>query len=217
MEGSIPTGCRPIYSSSEVPISRINNKGVVKRIRRISGSRNNPYDEGSDGLNGEEVEVLSHSKYSKKLPTCHIHFKILNSSSFTSRPSLDSPIKPYYIPQPRPSPVFTSQKLQPVTSTSRRREDQSPLPFPDTQVFQRRESLPIRVAREDKNVVNEGQNSVARLLRQVHRNSKEVMMYSNDRMTPGTTSKEMDAKSSWYEDELINDFQGPFDDFGRDK
>ncbi|MBW0467140.1 hypothetical protein O181_006855 [Austropuccinia psidii MF-1] len=34
--GPIPAGGRPIYSSSEVPISRIKNKGVVKRIRRIA-------------------------------------------------------------------------------------------------------------------------------------------------------------------------------------
>ncbi|MBW0471471.1 hypothetical protein O181_011186 [Austropuccinia psidii MF-1] len=33
--GPIPIGGRPIYSSSEVAISRINTEGVVKRIRRI--------------------------------------------------------------------------------------------------------------------------------------------------------------------------------------
>ncbi|MBW0543188.1 hypothetical protein O181_082903 [Austropuccinia psidii MF-1] len=38
----IPIGSRPIYSSSEVPISRINTEGVVKRIRRIADSPTDP-------------------------------------------------------------------------------------------------------------------------------------------------------------------------------
>ncbi|MBW0578375.1 hypothetical protein O181_118090, partial [Austropuccinia psidii MF-1] len=57
---SIPVGGRPIYSSSEVPISRINTEGVVKRIRRISDSPTDPDAEGSDELDGEEVEVVPH-------------------------------------------------------------------------------------------------------------------------------------------------------------
>ncbi|MBW0577512.1 hypothetical protein O181_117227, partial [Austropuccinia psidii MF-1] len=40
--GPIPDGGRPIYSSSEVPISRINTEGVVKRIRRIADSPTDP-------------------------------------------------------------------------------------------------------------------------------------------------------------------------------
>ncbi|MBW0589831.1 hypothetical protein O181_129546 [Austropuccinia psidii MF-1] len=40
--GPIPVGGRPIYSSSEVPISRINTEGVVKRIRRIADSPTDP-------------------------------------------------------------------------------------------------------------------------------------------------------------------------------
>ncbi|MBW0580803.1 hypothetical protein O181_120518 [Austropuccinia psidii MF-1] len=62
--GSIAIGGRPIYSSSEVPISRINTEGVVKvvkRIRRIAYSPTDPDAEGSDELDGEEVEVVSHS------------------------------------------------------------------------------------------------------------------------------------------------------------
>ncbi|MBW0500457.1 hypothetical protein O181_040172 [Austropuccinia psidii MF-1] len=59
--GPIPVGGRPIYSISEVPISRINTEGVVKRIRRIADSPTDPDDEGSDELDGEEVVVVSHS------------------------------------------------------------------------------------------------------------------------------------------------------------
>ncbi|MBW0505614.1 hypothetical protein O181_045329 [Austropuccinia psidii MF-1] len=51
--GSIPVGGRPIYSSSEVPISKINTEGVVKRIRRIADSTTDPDAEGSDELDGE--------------------------------------------------------------------------------------------------------------------------------------------------------------------
>ncbi|MBW0520109.1 hypothetical protein O181_059824 [Austropuccinia psidii MF-1] len=59
--GPISAGGRPIYSSSEVPISRINTKGVVKRIRRIADSPTDPDAEGSDELDGEEVVVVPHS------------------------------------------------------------------------------------------------------------------------------------------------------------
>ncbi|MBW0509610.1 hypothetical protein O181_049325 [Austropuccinia psidii MF-1] len=44
---------RPIYSSSEVPISSINTEGVVKRIRRIADSPTDPDAAGSDELDGE--------------------------------------------------------------------------------------------------------------------------------------------------------------------
>ncbi|MBW0528087.1 hypothetical protein O181_067802 [Austropuccinia psidii MF-1] len=56
----IPVGGRPIYSSSEVPISRINTDSLVKQIRRISDSPPDPDAEGSDELDGEEVEVVPH-------------------------------------------------------------------------------------------------------------------------------------------------------------
>ncbi|MBW0515196.1 hypothetical protein O181_054911 [Austropuccinia psidii MF-1] len=51
----------PIYSSSEVQISRVNTEGVVKRIRQISISPPDPDAEGSDKLDGEEVEVVHNS------------------------------------------------------------------------------------------------------------------------------------------------------------
>ncbi|MBW0574127.1 hypothetical protein O181_113842 [Austropuccinia psidii MF-1] len=59
--GPVPVGGRPIYSSSEVRISRINTEGVVKRIRRIADSPTDPDAEGSDELDGEEVVVVPHS------------------------------------------------------------------------------------------------------------------------------------------------------------
>ncbi|MBW0552423.1 hypothetical protein O181_092138 [Austropuccinia psidii MF-1] len=52
--GSIPVGGRPIYSISEVPISRINTEGVVKRIRRIADSPTDPNAEGVTGALMEE-------------------------------------------------------------------------------------------------------------------------------------------------------------------
>ncbi|MBW0473183.1 hypothetical protein O181_012898 [Austropuccinia psidii MF-1] len=52
----------------------------------------------------------------------------------TPRPALVLPVRPSPIPQPRISPMVISQQLQPVASSSRRREDCSPLPFPAAQV-----------------------------------------------------------------------------------
>ncbi|MBW0547300.1 hypothetical protein O181_087015 [Austropuccinia psidii MF-1] len=51
--GPIPVGGRPIYSSSMVPISKINSQGVVKKLRRIANSPTNPNAECSDVLDGE--------------------------------------------------------------------------------------------------------------------------------------------------------------------
>ncbi|MBW0530642.1 hypothetical protein O181_070357 [Austropuccinia psidii MF-1] len=59
--GPIPVGGRPLYFSSEVPISRINTEGVVKRRRIIAASPPDPDAEGSDELDGEEAEVVPHS------------------------------------------------------------------------------------------------------------------------------------------------------------
>ncbi|MBW0513926.1 hypothetical protein O181_053641 [Austropuccinia psidii MF-1] len=57
--GSISAGGRLIYSSSAVPISRINTEGLVKIIRRISNSPPDLDAEGSDELDGKEVEVVN--------------------------------------------------------------------------------------------------------------------------------------------------------------
>ncbi|MBW0474951.1 hypothetical protein O181_014666 [Austropuccinia psidii MF-1] len=191
----IHTDGRPIYSSSEVPICRINNQGVVKRIR-ILDSPTNPDAEGSAELDGEEVEVVNKlighlsSTFPTKPPAKKLHSKVILSiprnfqpvlptvpssipppspNPSTYRAALASQIRPSPIPQPRPSPVLTSQKLKPVDIISRRREEWSPFPFPDAQVFQTRNHWTIRITREDPNVVNEGQYSVARPFRRFNR------------------------------------------------
>ncbi|MBW0554634.1 hypothetical protein O181_094349 [Austropuccinia psidii MF-1] len=160
--GPIPVGGRPIYSSSEVPISRINTEGVVKRIRRIADSPTDPDAEGSDELDGEEVEVVPHSVghqsstsstqplanrfQSQVIPSTPRTFQpvlasipttIPPSSPSTShaRPALNPAVRPSPSQQPRNSPITTSQQLQPVASSSRRRDGLSPLPFPAAHVF----------------------------------------------------------------------------------
>ncbi|MBW0490375.1 hypothetical protein O181_030090 [Austropuccinia psidii MF-1] len=133
-----------------------------------------------------------------------------------NRPTSNQSVRPSPIPQPRNSPMVTSQQPQPVASTSRRREELSPFLFPSAQVFQRRDQWPIRVTREDPNTASKNKDAVARLFRRADRNSREVIMYANDRTIPGTASEEMAVKFAWYEDELINGFQRAFDDLGRD-
>ncbi|MBW0469498.1 hypothetical protein O181_009213 [Austropuccinia psidii MF-1] len=127
--------------NSEVPISRINTEGVVKRIRQIAASPTNPNAEGSDELDGEE------SFQSQLVSSTPRNFQPVLStipppskSPCTARPALVSTVRPSPIPQSINSPIVTSQQLQPVASSSRRREDHSPLLFPAPQVFQKREN-----------------------------------------------------------------------------
>ncbi|MBW0477861.1 hypothetical protein O181_017576 [Austropuccinia psidii MF-1] len=221
--GPIAVGGRLIYSSSEVPISRINTEGVVKRIRRIADSPPDPDAEGSDELDGEEVEVVPHlvghqSSFSSSQPLANrfqIHFipstprtfqptlstvptslPPASPSSSHTRPALTQAVRPSPIQKPRNSTIITSQQLQQMVSYSRRRDGFSPLLFPAAQVFQRRDCWPIRVTREDPNAASEKQEAVARLFRRVDRNSREVIMYDNDRAIPGTASEEMAARFS---------------------
>ncbi|MBW0514058.1 hypothetical protein O181_053773 [Austropuccinia psidii MF-1] len=223
----IPVGGRPIYSSSEVPISRINTEGIVKRIRQIADSPTYPDAEGSDELDGEEVEVVPNSSghpsntfpsqppakifqsqiipstprnFQPTLATIPISIPPDSPHSSHTRPPFNSAVRPSPIQQPRNPPTLTSQQLQPVASTSRIRGELSPLPFPATQVFQHRDQGPIQVTREDPNIASDNQDSVSRLFRRVDRNSRGVIMYAKDRAIPGTASEEMAAKFSWYED-----------------
>ncbi|MBW0533212.1 hypothetical protein O181_072927 [Austropuccinia psidii MF-1] len=223
--GPIPVGGRPIYSSSEVPICRINSEGVVKRIRRIADSPTDPDTEGSEELDCEEAEVIPHSVghqsstsstqpianrlKSQVTPSTPRTFKqvlasiptiIPPSSPSTShaRPALNPAVRPSPSHKPRNSPITTSQQLQPVASSSRRRDGLSPLPFPVAQVFQRIDCWPIQITRENNNAASEKQEAVARFFRRVDRNSREVIMYANDRTIPGTASEEMAAKFAWY-------------------
>ncbi|MBW0520111.1 hypothetical protein O181_059826 [Austropuccinia psidii MF-1] len=103
-----------------------------------------------------------------------------------------------------------------MASSSRRRDGLSPLPFPATQVFPRRDCWPIQITREDPNAARENQEAVARLFRRADRNSREVIMHANDRTIPHTALEEMAEKFAWYEDELINDFKRTFDNLGGD-
>ncbi|MBW0475945.1 hypothetical protein O181_015660 [Austropuccinia psidii MF-1] len=137
-------------------------------------------------------------------------------SSSTTRPALIPEVRPSPIHKSRNSPIVTSQQLQPVASSSRRREEFFTLPFPSSQVFQERDCWPIQFTREVPNTASENQDSVARLFRRVDRNSREVIEYANYRSIPCTSAEEMAAKFSCYEDELINYFQRTFDNFGRD-
>ncbi|MBW0509889.1 hypothetical protein O181_049604 [Austropuccinia psidii MF-1] len=196
--GPIPVGGRPIYSISEVPISRINTERVVKRIRRIADS---PTDSDAEVVMSWMVKKLK-----LFLISLAIHPAIPPLSLFPT----DSKAKSFTVlPEPsnQSSRVTTSQQLQPITSSSRRRDGLSPFPLPATQVFQNRDRWPIRITIEDPNMASGNQEAVSRLFRNVYTNSREVIMYANNRSIPGTASEEMSAKFAWYDDELRNDFQ----------
>ncbi|MBW0527638.1 hypothetical protein O181_067353 [Austropuccinia psidii MF-1] len=105
---TIPTDGRPIYSSSEVPIHRINNQGVVKRIR-VLDSPTNLDSEGSAELDGEEVEVVSPSIFhlSSTLPTKppakKFHSKVILSIPRSFKPVLPTVSSSTPPPSPNPS------------------------------------------------------------------------------------------------------------------
>ncbi|MBW0584607.1 hypothetical protein O181_124322 [Austropuccinia psidii MF-1] len=150
--GPIPVGGRPIYSSSEVPISRTNTEGVVKvmkRTRRIYDSPTDPDAEGSDALDGEEVQVVAPSfghpssnsstqplanRFQSQVITstprtfqpilASIPTTIPPPSTSTShaRPAFNPEVKPSPVQQPRNSCIATFHQLQPVASSRRRRD-----------------------------------------------------------------------------------------------
>ncbi|MBW0462887.1 hypothetical protein O181_002602 [Austropuccinia psidii MF-1] len=132
-------GGRKIYSSSAVPISRINTEGVVKRIRKIANSPPDPDAEGSDEWDGDEVEVVNNpfchqsstspsQPPAKRFQSCLIPSTPRNfqptlaiiptslppaspSSSHTS-PVMIPAVRPTLIQQSITSPIVTSQQLQ---------------------------------------------------------------------------------------------------------
>ncbi|MBW0551414.1 hypothetical protein O181_091129 [Austropuccinia psidii MF-1] len=190
--GPIPVGGRPIHSSSEVLISRINTEGIVKRIRQISNSAPDLDAEGSDQLDGEEFEVVPnsaghpsntspsqpHSKrfqsqvilstprtFQATLSTIPTSIPPSSPHSSHTRPALNPEVRTSPIQKSRNSPIVTSQQLQPVASTSRRREELSPFLFPAAQVFQLQDLWPIGVTREYPNMESDNQDAVARLFR----------------------------------------------------
>ncbi|MBW0461531.1 hypothetical protein O181_001246 [Austropuccinia psidii MF-1] len=187
VEGPIPVGGRLIHSSYKVPISRINIQGVAKRLRIIEDLPTDPNFEGSYEVDGEEAEVVP------------------NSIDHQSSASPSQPASRRFQSQVIPSTPRKLQQILPLLGlpwlNHRRREDHLPLPFPATQLFQRRENWPIQATREDPNMESEGQDAVARFFRIDDRNSREVITYANDRMIPGTASEEMAAKFSCYQNQ----------------
>ncbi|MBW0488333.1 hypothetical protein O181_028048 [Austropuccinia psidii MF-1] len=133
----IPVGGRPIYSSSEVAIIRINAEGMVKERRQIADSPPDMDAAGSDELDGEEVEEVPNSDGNQSntspsqppakifqshiipntprnfrptlatIPTS-IHPESPNSSH--TGPALNPEVRPSPIQNPRNSPIATSQK-----------------------------------------------------------------------------------------------------------
>ncbi|MBW0520817.1 hypothetical protein O181_060532 [Austropuccinia psidii MF-1] len=145
-----------------IPISRTNTEGIVKRIIQTANSSPDPDAEGSNELDGEEFEVIPHSSchpsnsspshppakrfQSQVIPSTPRNFQHTISKISTSippasphsshtRPALNPAVRPSPIQQSRNSPIVNSQQLQPVASTSRQREELSPLLFPAAQVF----------------------------------------------------------------------------------
>ncbi|MBW0577623.1 hypothetical protein O181_117338 [Austropuccinia psidii MF-1] len=83
----------PIYSSAEVPIAITNNEGVVKRIRQTANSSTNPNSEGSDELDGEEVElVIPMANQSSSISPSHPPAKGFPSNFIPSTPGNIQPV-----------------------------------------------------------------------------------------------------------------------------
>ncbi|MBW0467764.1 hypothetical protein O181_007479 [Austropuccinia psidii MF-1] len=146
--GPILVGGRPIYSSSEVPISRINTEGVVKRIGFMIPQLI------------QWLKPVANRFQSQVIPSTPRTFQAVLASIPTSlppaspspshaRPALNQEVRPSPNQQPTNSPITTSQQLQPMASSSRRRDGLSPFPFPAAQVFQRRDPWPDQITRED--------------------------------------------------------------------
>ncbi|MBW0534579.1 hypothetical protein O181_074294 [Austropuccinia psidii MF-1] len=127
------------FQGSEVPILRINNEGVGKRIQQIGYCPPDPDAEGSDELDGEEVEVVHNSighqsstslsyppakrfqshiipspprTFQPTLDTVPTSLPPASQSSSTTRPALISAVRPSPIHHLRNSPIFTSKQLQ---------------------------------------------------------------------------------------------------------
>ncbi|MBW0489324.1 hypothetical protein O181_029039 [Austropuccinia psidii MF-1] len=94
--GPIATGGRSIYSISEVPFSRFNNQFFVETIRQTSDSPTDPDAEGSDELDGKEVEVLNplagHSSSSSRTqtPAKKGHSQVIPSAPRNFQPILST-------------------------------------------------------------------------------------------------------------------------------
>ncbi|MBW0532937.1 hypothetical protein O181_072652 [Austropuccinia psidii MF-1] len=120
--GPFPVGGRPIYSSSDVPISRINTEGIVKRIRQIADSPPDPDAEGSDELDGEEAEVIPHSvgqpsnDSPSQPPVTIFQIQVIPSTPRNFQPTLA--IIPTSIPPASPHSSHTRPSLNPAVQPS---------------------------------------------------------------------------------------------------
>ncbi|MBW0516232.1 hypothetical protein O181_055947 [Austropuccinia psidii MF-1] len=119
--GPIPVGGRPIYSRSEVPISRTNTEGVVKvvkRVRRIDDSPTYPDADRSDEFYGEEVQFVAHSvghpsSNSSIQPLANrFQSQVIPSTPRTFQPIIAS--IPTTIPPPSPSTSHARPALNPA-------------------------------------------------------------------------------------------------------
>ncbi|MBW0521172.1 hypothetical protein O181_060887 [Austropuccinia psidii MF-1] len=124
-------GGRAICSSSAVPISRINNEGLVKQIRQISNYPADPDAECSDESDGEEVEVVNNpvghqfSNSPSQPPAKRFQIRLITSTPRNSQPTFStiptslppaspssSHSRPAIIPAVRPPP-FKSTEIHP--------------------------------------------------------------------------------------------------------
>ncbi|MBW0559833.1 hypothetical protein O181_099548, partial [Austropuccinia psidii MF-1] len=169
--GPIPVGGRPLYSSSEVPISRTHTEVVVKIVKRVRRIDDPPLIQMLKEVMSWMISKPNNSQHSQNLLTNSGFHSYYHYSSFTQ-----------YFPcqaclESRSKTISSSaiQKLthKPVVSSIRRRDGLSPLLFPAAEVSQRRELWPIGVTREEPNMDSENQDAVARLFRRVDRNSRE--------------------------------------------
>ncbi|MBW0495858.1 hypothetical protein O181_035573 [Austropuccinia psidii MF-1] len=117
--GSIPVGGRPIYSSSAVPISRINTEGTVKRIRRIANSQPDPDAEGTSSQNIPGTP----RNFQPTLAAIPSSLPHSSPSSSHTRPSINPVVRPSPIQQSRASPIVTSQQFKAEARSIRRREE----------------------------------------------------------------------------------------------
>ncbi|MBW0550361.1 hypothetical protein O181_090076 [Austropuccinia psidii MF-1] len=96
---------RPIYSSSEVPVSKINIQGMVKRIRRIANFPSNPDGEGIDELQAVDKKVIPSTPKNFQPRLSAVPSSTQPSSPQPSTaipPALDFPMRKTPAPQPRP-------------------------------------------------------------------------------------------------------------------
>ncbi|MBW0475561.1 hypothetical protein O181_015276 [Austropuccinia psidii MF-1] len=203
-------------SPSAPPPSALHGSGILSQFSPSSMASSDA--EGSDELDGENVEAIPYSaghpsnsspyqppakrfqsqvipstprNLQPTLATIPTSIPPASPHSSHTRPALNPEVRPSPIQQSRNSPIVNSQQLQPLANTSRIREKLSPLTFPGAQVFQCRDQWPIQVTREDPNTVSDNQDAVARLSRRLYRNSREVIMNANDRTISGTASEEV--------------------------